>query len=696
MKKSFFIVLLIIFCSCSSKSQIVNADYRFEEYEKGSHIPKNWFTWGGYSIAKDSIHYNSGNYAVNITSNDDEKPFGSIAYQLPYSLPGKKITLEGYIKTKNVKGRVGLLLRIDKDDESLEFDNMYSQNINGSGDWTKYKITLPNHMDATNIYIGGILSGNGEVWFDDFSVYIDGKRYQDVVSTMDNKDLLFKEAVTKESEANNNYIDSNFRIYGAVSENQINNLQDLAKEWGYLKYHNSLVSSGAYNWDKELLEILPLTVDNDFKSKLIHWKKSFKKGQNHDIEYNHYLEFDENVGNPIFKNEPNYPKMDWKDTGYKLLTLFRLWNMVEYFHPSKHLANNWNGVLRKYIPEFIETDDEVSYKLTVLRLIGEINDTHSTILQMGKMIDSFFGMNIAPLEIKFIQNEFVVTNILNKNLDIKKGDIITKINEKNIDRNVNILKKYAIGSNESARIRDVCFKLLRTNNKFINLTIKRDNKEINKEVFCTPIGQVNFFNKDLPSHKELDNDIGYIYPGSLKKGEINKIMKKYLSKKGLIIDLRCYPSDFIVFNLSDYLLPKPVEFVKFSKGSIENPGKFNFASPLTVGRNNSDYYKGKVVILVDEYTQSQAEYTVMALKTAPKAKVIGSQTAGADGNISKINLPGNISTMISGLGVYYPNGDETQGIGIVPDVQVNLTIEGIKSGKDEILESAKQYILNEN
>lgn len=85
----------------------------------------------------------------------------------------------------------------------------------------------------------------------------------------------------------------------------------------------------------------------------------------------------------------------------------------------------------------------------------------------------------------------------------------------------------------------------------------------------------------------------------------------------------------------------------------------------------------------------------MALRVVPNVKIIGSQTAGADGNISKINLPGNITTMISGIGVYYPNGEKTQGIGIVPDIQVLPTILGIQQGKDEVLERAIQYINHE-
>ena len=48
--------------------------------------------------------------------------------------------------------------------------------------------------------------------------------------------------------------------------------------------------------------------------------------------------------------------------------------------------------------------------------------------------------------------------------------------------------------------------------------------------------------------------------------------------------------------------------------------------------------------------------------------------------------------MISGIGVYYPDGTETQRVGIVPDIEVKSTIEGIKKGKDELLEKAIEII----
>ena len=191
----------------------------------------------------------------------------------------------------------------------------------------------------------------------------------------------------------------------------------------------------------------------------------------------------------------------------------------------------------------------------------------------------------------------------------------------------------------------------------------------------------------------IGNDIGYLYPGSVKNSYLPAIMEQVKSTcKGLIIDLRCYPSEFIVFTLGKYLMPGSTPFVKFSQGNIAAPGLFTVSSNLSIGDFNADYYKGKIVILVNEITQSQAEYTTMAFRVVPHGFVIGSTTAGADGNVSAIMLPGGISTMISGLGVYYPNGTETQRKGIVPDLFIRPSVQDIRKNKDVLIDKAIEII----
>lgn len=97
-------------------------------------------------------------------------------------------------------------------------------------------------------------------------------------------------------------------------------------------------------------------------------------------------------------------------------------------------------------------------------------------------------------------------------------------------------------------------------------------------------------------------------------------------------------------------------------------------------------------MLLDEVSQSLAEYTAMAMRAMPNTIVVGSTTAGADGDVSDIPLPGGLHTMVSGLGVFYPDHRPTQRVGIVPDVAVTPTITGITAGRDEVLERAVELI----
>jgi C-terminal processing protease CtpA/Prc len=147
-----------------------------------------------------------------------------------------------------------------------------------------------------------------------------------------------------------------------------------------------------------------------------------------------------------------------------------------------------------------------------------------------------------------------------------------------------------------------------------------------------------------------------------------------------------------VFALGSLFVDAPTQFVRFTAGDLSNPGAFHWTEPLSL-EPAKPHYGGKVVVLVDEDTQSQAEYTTMAFRAAPRTVVVGSTTAGADGNVSGFGMPGGLTTMFSGLGVFYPDKRPTQGIGIVPDIAVSPTVAGLRAGRDEVLEAGVRAIL---
>jgi C-terminal processing protease CtpA/Prc len=733
MKNNLSALLLVLLCGSFAYAQKMSMppsfNLGFEKNVSGNTLPDKWIKWGtgDFAIQKDSVAAFDGKYATIIypEPNAKERSFGSVAHQLPANYKGKFIRLEGYMKIENVSdGYAGLLLRIDgKDGNSLEFNNMNKEAISGTHDWKKYSITLPFHEDAKSVFVAGILSGKGKAWFDKFDVFIDNQNIQDLKPV--ERTVLKAELDTEFEKGTDIKVDN-------LSAIQTENLFKLGKIWGFVKYYHPDIAKGNLNWDNELFRVLPnvlnATTGEQAEAAIRTWLQKTdmsnlttkKASEDKNIKLkvrtdwfkdksilnpvlsnmliviensekpkeHYYIDFMPSVGNPIFKNENTYNKLQFNDDGVKLLTLFRYWNMIEYFFPNRHLMDeNWDSVLKSYIPKMIAADTELSYMLSLLEVIGKVQDTHANIWQSNKALTEFWGIYIAPIEVKIIENKVVVTKVTNDNGVVKVGDVITAIDGQKVETLIAEKAKYCPASNQPTQIRDVMRKLLRTNNTNINLTIEG---KAAQNIPCEAYGK--FPKDETLSHKLLADNIGYIYPATLKKGEIDDIMRKFDNTKGLVIDLRCYPSDFIVFTLGQYLMPQPTDFVKFTTTNIEQPGTFTYTKQLKVGTTAKQYYKGKIAILINETTQSQAEYTTMALRVAPNAVVIGSTTAGADGNVSAIVLPGNVRTMISGIGIYYPDGKETQRIGIVPDIEMQPTIQGIKTGTDELLNKAIEVV----
>lgn len=176
------------------------------------------------------------------------------------------------------------------------------------------------------------------------------------------------------------------------SENKkIENLASLAKVWGFLKYYHPNVAKGDFNWDEQLLNLIPQVENAENKEALskiyINWidglgvekeckscqsvskKESFDKNfdlswtQNSNLftpELSQKLKFIEenrfqgknkyitssSVNNVLVTNEPSYADFKYPDRNHRIASLFRYWNIIEYFFPYKYMTDKkWDSVL---------------------------------------------------------------------------------------------------------------------------------------------------------------------------------------------------------------------------------------------------------------------------------------------------------------------------------------------------------------
>lgn len=725
-------ISIITFSQNKETASALNFD--FENIEKGAAIGWKNFGDANYTLALDSTHVKSGKYSASIALNQGgTSNFKAWSYTIPNNYAGKKITLSGYIKTENVSdGYAGLWMRIDP---SIAFDNMGKNGVTGTTDWTKYEITLDMNPEKTKqIVVGGLLVGKGKMYIDNFKVTIDGK---------DIKDLQPFERKSVAAEKDNEFDKGSGITSITINKTQTDNLKSLGLIWGFLKYYHPNVAKGNYNMDYELFRILPKVVGVENKKTrddiLVTWINSlgsFTEGKEPkldptdiklmpDVEWittsnfsnelralllkvktaerpkeHYYIDFKSGVGNPDFKNENPYSSMKYPDTGFRLLAVYRYWNMIQYYFPYKNLIEeDWKNVLEEFIPKFISASNETEYTLAALEIIGRIHDTHANIWADNEVLNKYLGLKHAAVELTFIENKAVVTGYYNeafgKATGLEIGDVISSINQKPVEDIVKEKLKYTPASNYPTQLRDIATNLLRTNDSTINIEYLRNDKKESKTLKTFSGNEINIYSKFQSTDtcfKLINKDVAYINHGTIKTKYLSKIAKEIENTKGLIIDDRNYPSDFPIYELSNYLMPESLPFVKFTSGSLETPGLFTYGKSINVGKKSKSQYKGKVIILVNEISQSSAEFHAMAYRANPKAIVIGSTTAGADGNVSKLTLPGGITSMISGIGVYYPDGKETQRIGIVPDVEIKPTIIGIKEGRDELMEKAIELI----
>lgn len=526
---------------------------------------------------------------------------------------------------------------------------------------------------------------------------------------------------------------------------QTSNLALLGKLWGFLKYHHPAIAQGNYNWDFELFRIMPKILavkTNADRNEILHqWiaglgafktavprvidARQIKYRPNFDwfktsglskplieqlnaiktadrTEESYYVKlYDAETPVAIFKNEAPYASFKYPDAGYRLLGLFRFWSIFEYFAPYKNLTDKpWGNVLNEYIPKIIAAKDELSYKLAVVEFVGEIKDTHTDVSPYDSALKTFYGGLRPNIEIVFVDNKPVVSYSNDEVIGIntlKRGDVIKSINNVPVEQLLKDKLPYAIASNYPTQLRKLTSRLMRTNDTLMQVTYLRDGQMESTSLKCFSVNKTNY-KKTLPADtgfKIINTNIAYFNPERLGLKQLAQVMPLAMKTKAMIIDLRSYPKESaFVWEIGKYLFAKPMDIARYTGGSTETPGLFTYMPDeymknLRIGEERTDNYKGKLIVLVNEETQSLAELSAMALSTRPNTTIMGSQTAGADGSVGMaVAFPGGLAASFTQIGVYYPDGKETQRIGIVPNLVVKPSVDGIKKGKDEVLEKA--------
>ena len=194
-------------------------------------------------------------------------------------------------------------------------------------------------------------------------------------------------------------------------------------------------------------------------------------------------------------------------------------------------------------------------------------------------------------------------------------------------------------------------------------------------------------------HRMLDSDIGYVGVYSFDENTDEQFAEAIddLESQGMqsmIIDLRNNGGGMLVtmVNMLDYILPKERLIYCLDKEG-NNIG--------TEYSTNKHQVEMPIVILVNEYSASASECFAGTMQDYAAATVVGTQSYGKGVMQQIYELPDGSGLKLTVAEYYTGGGRNIHGVGITPDVVIELPDEVLSEEDDTQLAKAKEILLEQ-
>ena len=411
---------------------------------------------------------------------------------------------------------------------------------------------------------------------------------------------------------------------------------------------------------------------------------------------------------------------------YRIADLMIRYNFIQHFYgyyDEDGLAKTGESHFKTTLNIIAQTNNLHNYYYNLCNYTSIVKDQH---LSLWRSIDiglSWLPMHL-PMSYPDIVYEFVKDTCYIKNVGenykskIAKGDIIVSINNQPVQSLVRQKLLMNAYSTEEAGLRRIALKgkLLETDNRdsIIKIALKNQSNQtyevdLQTNLFKAPLEKGKCF------LKKFDDGSYYINLCSDTCTYIR--FKKHIpdlqSAKAVIFDLRGYPQSDIMSIISHFISGK-IEIGKLVRPIYRFPNHKNIdykavekwaiepaISPSSKSASKKYEYKTPlpikievpIVFLINDETISFGESIVEMIKYYKIGTLVGTPTAGCNGDVTHINIP-NCNFHMTYNKFYNRDGSQHHCIGIRPDYFCEMKISDIRKNIDTQLEFAKKIILN--
>ncbi|MDX9857501.1 MAG: S41 family peptidase [candidate division Zixibacteria bacterium] len=382
------------------------------------------------------------------------------------------------------------------------------------------------------------------------------------------------------------------------------------------------------------------------------------------------------------------PAQEWRQMFMDAWRLER-----DYFYDKSMHGVDWPKVRDKYLPLVERVTDRWELSDLLGEMIGELSSLHMYVYG-GDMREGTDNISVASLGAILIRDESAggyrvdyvyrsdpdepsgVAPLARPSVNVSPGDVITHING---------VATLSVPGHEL---------LLREQaGKQVLLTVRPRGSDDPRSVIVEPLslssaGDLRYrdweFTRRLRVEEKSDRQIGYVHLRAMGKGDYSRWARDFypvIERQGLIIDARHNHGGNIDSWILTTLLRHPW---LYWVGRVGEPYP-----------NMQSSFAGHIVVLCDQQTVSDGEMFTEGIRRLGLGTIIGTRTLGGEIWLSSSNVlvDRGIATAAES-GVYGPEGEwMIEGVGVVPDIEVDNLPHATFRGSDAQLDSAITFLM---
>jgi hypothetical protein len=379
---------------------------------------------------------------------------------------------------------------------------------------------------------------------------------------------------------------------------------------------------------------------------------------------------------------------DLSDPAVRMAEVAALWGVLRHFYPYQDVVQiDWDGELIAALSRALNADTESLQHRNLELLIAALHDGHGSVTSPGQLSA---GRALPDFRVRWIGNQLVVTE--SDAEAIQPGDLLLSVDGVDAPERAQQLESKISGSPQWKREQGPGRLLMGPLDSEIRLVVARAGEHLEVAVRRERTGRHP--QGRLEPLAELEPGVWYVDLRRVDWDELVQHLGTLAAAAGVVFDVRGYPTDS-GFQILPYLMPHDEEDGRWMQiPRLARPG-FEPVSWSELSWNLTPAeprLAGRIVFLTDGRAISYAESVLGYVEGYRLATIVGSPTAGANGNVASVKLPGGHVARWTGMRVIKHDGSVFHNLGVTPDLFVEPTPEGLRAGRDDVLEAGLMVI----